>query len=228
MKKFGFTLAEVLIVLVIMGVISALTVPNLMGTADEKARITAFKKGYAEINNALQLASAENGVSPRGYAATEVDKLIREMFVPTMKLVKTYQNGFQTADGITYLIIPNAGHQRANCGSIPYLQADLKYENACFFVVIDSNGLQKDPNALTETAQKGFISDRFVLMMFENGIVPGESVAGDVIANNIWNTKSSADYALSSYNTTVDSVQGLSASVADMSTGLGSAMQKEN
>ena len=198
MKKFGFTLAEVLIVLVILGVISALTVPNLMGTADEKARITAFKKGYAEINNALQLASAENGATPRAYTG-KVSDLIADVFVPTMKLTKIWTSGFQTADGITYLIVDN-NKSSSTCGSIPTKQSEINLAQACFIVVIDSNGLNKGPNSLSTTAAKGYINDRFILMMFENGVITGESVAGAILAHNIYNNSDSAANAAQSYS----------------------------
>ena len=37
MKKFGFTLAEVLITLSIVGIVSALTIPNFVANAQNKA-----------------------------------------------------------------------------------------------------------------------------------------------------------------------------------------------
>ena len=44
MKKIAFTLAEVLLTLTIVGVVSALTVPNIMSAVDEKEISFLLKK----------------------------------------------------------------------------------------------------------------------------------------------------------------------------------------
>ena len=46
MKK-GFTLAEVLITLGIIGVVAALTLPSLIQNYKEKATVTAVKESYS-------------------------------------------------------------------------------------------------------------------------------------------------------------------------------------
>lgn len=60
-KKFGFTLAEVLITLGIIGVVCAFTIPTLMQNADERATVVALKKAYSTLSNAYKLAEQENG-----------------------------------------------------------------------------------------------------------------------------------------------------------------------
>ncbi|MBR1754439.1 type II secretion system protein, partial [bacterium] len=57
----GFTLAEVLITLGIIGVVAALTIPTLMQKFDDRKATTAFKKFYSNINQALQLSEIDNG-----------------------------------------------------------------------------------------------------------------------------------------------------------------------
>lgn len=52
-KHKGFTLAEVLITLVIIGVIAAITVPSLIQTTQKKENIVRFKKALSTINQAL-------------------------------------------------------------------------------------------------------------------------------------------------------------------------------
>lgn len=59
-KKNAFTLAEVLITLMIIGVVAALTIPNLMQAWEEQALKTQFKKTYSTLNQALYLVLAEN------------------------------------------------------------------------------------------------------------------------------------------------------------------------
>ena len=52
--KLGFTLAEVLITLGIIGVVAALTIPNLMTHLKNKKLESQFKKTYAELNIAAR------------------------------------------------------------------------------------------------------------------------------------------------------------------------------
>lgn len=60
-KRYGFTLAEVLITLGIIGVVAALTIPVLVQNADERATVSALKKSYSTLSNAYKLAEQENG-----------------------------------------------------------------------------------------------------------------------------------------------------------------------
>ena len=59
--KNGFTLAEVLITLVIIGVIAALTIPALMNKTNEQETVVAVKKAFSVISQASQRIVAENG-----------------------------------------------------------------------------------------------------------------------------------------------------------------------
>ena len=57
----GFTLAEVLITLGIIGVVAALTIPTLMQKTDDRENISRLKKFYSVAENAFKLAEVENG-----------------------------------------------------------------------------------------------------------------------------------------------------------------------
>ncbi|MDR1326935.1 MAG: type II secretion system GspH family protein [Heliobacteriaceae bacterium] len=59
--KRGFTLAEVLITLGIIGVVAALVMPNLIQKQNERATVARVKKIYSVISNATALWQAENG-----------------------------------------------------------------------------------------------------------------------------------------------------------------------
>lgn len=58
-KQRGFTLIEVMIVVVILGVLAAYIVPKIMGRPDE-ARIVAAKQGIASITQALKMYRLDN------------------------------------------------------------------------------------------------------------------------------------------------------------------------
>ena len=58
----GFTMAEVLITLGIIGIVAAMTIPGLMGKYKMKAFEVAFKKQYSVLQNALNYITAEYGI----------------------------------------------------------------------------------------------------------------------------------------------------------------------
>ncbi len=62
MKKNGFTLAEVLITLTIIGVIATMTLPALMTNTQEQQAKTGLKKGINTLTEAAQLSQAIDGV----------------------------------------------------------------------------------------------------------------------------------------------------------------------
>ena len=59
----GFTLIEVMVVVVILGILGALIVPNMIGRPDE-ARVTAAVTDIQQIGNALELYRLDNGYYP--------------------------------------------------------------------------------------------------------------------------------------------------------------------
>lgn len=58
---FGFTLAEVLITLGIIGIIAAMTIPTLMGNIQDAQCKTAWKRAYSAANQAYTQAINDNG-----------------------------------------------------------------------------------------------------------------------------------------------------------------------
>ena len=60
-RKIAFTLAEVLITLGIIGVVSAITIPTLMANHRKKVVETKLEKIYSVMNQAINLTNAEYG-----------------------------------------------------------------------------------------------------------------------------------------------------------------------
>ncbi len=60
-KKFSFTLAEVLITLSIIGIVAAMTIPNLMQNWEKQARIAQVKVAKSILSQAFTMAVAEHG-----------------------------------------------------------------------------------------------------------------------------------------------------------------------
>ncbi len=59
--KNGFTLAEVLVTLGIIGVVAALTIPSLVENYKKKVVVTRLKNFYSNMNQAIRLSEVENG-----------------------------------------------------------------------------------------------------------------------------------------------------------------------
>ncbi len=61
MGKKGFTLAEVLITLGIIGVVAAMTLPTLITKYKEQETVTRVKKFYSVFSQAYTMAVLDNG-----------------------------------------------------------------------------------------------------------------------------------------------------------------------
>ena len=64
-KKSGFTLVELLLVLVILGILAALVLPKFTGRT-EQARVTAAQTQIATFGTALDAFEVDTGSYPRG------------------------------------------------------------------------------------------------------------------------------------------------------------------
>ena len=75
-RHSGFTLIEIMVVVVIMGVLAALLVPRLMGRTDD-ARILAAKQDIATLMQALKLYRLDN----QRYPTTEQRSLGKHLSI---------------------------------------------------------------------------------------------------------------------------------------------------
>jgi len=60
-RSAAFTLAEVLITLAVIGIVAALTIPNLVQNYKKRVVETKLQKVYSVMNNAIRLSEIENG-----------------------------------------------------------------------------------------------------------------------------------------------------------------------
>lgn len=91
-SSFAFTLAEVLITLSIIGVICALTVPNLYRKHQEQVTVAKVKKFYATLDMAYNAAIARTGGAKywniNNWTAEDANKLYELIFEPYFKVAK--------------------------------------------------------------------------------------------------------------------------------------------
>ncbi len=113
-KYRGFTLAEALITLVLIGVIAALTIPAILVNTEQHEYKSALKKALSTLNQVIELNIALEGYGPLETVSmdspTTEDSLF-EMFRNRMNVISTsnaYDWGntsnyaFFTADGMRY------------------------------------------------------------------------------------------------------------------------------
>ena len=141
MKKIAFTLAEVLLTLTIVGVISAITVPALVNSTEEKNLISRAQKAYNTLQNAITMKQALTGLTPedvqnknllRSFLSVHNGNLVTQNGEAVLRNVWSSESGggvIGFADGQVWAVPTTAAHvttdfyctQETPC----YLQVDL-------------------------------------------------------------------------------------------------------
>lgn len=103
MKKNGFTLAEVLITLAIIGVVATLTLPALMTNTQEQQAKTALKKGINTLTEAAQMNQAIDGFDYSNLKVDNKDEESQSLYaiLATRANVDFRQSGDCNAAGAT-------------------------------------------------------------------------------------------------------------------------------
>ena len=176
MKK-GFTLAEVLITLVIIGVIAAMTIPTLMNSTNNQEFRVGLKKAISTLNQAMSLNYALEGTQVGTTSTlTNASDIVNNLFKKRMSVITTQTTGtafastnapftatnnelFYTADGMRFAITTFSGEYDP--------VADQMYYG---LVLIDVNG-DKAPNTVCTNANAP--TDTYVATMYGNRVVAG-------------------------------------------------------
>ncbi len=162
-KKKGFTLAEVLVTLLVIGVVAALTIPQLIQSTAKNEYKAGLKKSLGALNQALALNIAQNAQEANdatiSSAATLGDYFGRRMVVVS----GAGTADFFTADGTQYTFARSAA-----CA-----QTGQSIDTATCSVLVDVNG-NKAPNALSTGNTTGTYAynDRYQLVIRNNQILP--------------------------------------------------------
>ena len=188
--KNGFTLAEVLITLVIIGVVAALTISAVINTYIESSTVAKVKKGLSILGQAKKLAETQNG-SIDGWDFGEGDSALAasqfwNYLKPHLSLVKEcigttdcYQNTLYWLRGDVLANSYNTGAHYIKFiladGSVMWFRTGAaggagkcsvgegNVDNVCAIFWYDINGIKK-PNTLGK--------DIFLYMMSIDGVYP--------------------------------------------------------
>ena len=86
--KYGFTLAEVLITLGIIGIVAAMTMPSLIQKYQEKVTVNKLKKMYSVLSQAYTLYKIDNDVVDEFEMSPEGAVKVFQMFQKYLKIAK--------------------------------------------------------------------------------------------------------------------------------------------
>ena len=206
-KRFGFTLAEVLITLGIIGVVAAMTMPTLMNSTNGAQYKTAYKKALSVLSQAVVLNVAlddydlsQASETAAGKATDGSSASLYNLFKNRMNVVKTAttgtgwtasnnsnikfaQNSNYTLffnDGITFTFKSNAGNcTEGNSGG-------TTTASKCYGV-IDVNG-EKNPNKEVkcdsgktgDNCEVSNPTDIYPVVMYDQTILPATR-AGEAV-----------------------------------------------
>jgi prepilin-type N-terminal cleavage/methylation domain-containing protein len=196
--KIGFTLAEILVTLGVIGVIASMTVPNLIQDAQEAQFKGAWKKTFAEFSQAIKILSMEKSgdfkdVFPEGDTATGF-KNFRNAFLPYLNYTKTCEpntsgcwheaNEWYNLSGVkridsykshATLILNNGTLASFRLYSSSCNDTRSPNNDNCGNVYFDINGF-KGPNKIGK--------DIYVLRVLRRGNVIPQGTQGDYVYNN--------------------------------------------
>lgn len=160
----GFTLAEVLITLGIIGVVAALTIPAMMNRTNDKETVTAVKEAYSILSQAYKMVEKDNGDASHWYinsARGDAINLLKTHLKvsddctggKTTCLPTNYEGledgSWPVNDGSYPTIVLTNGMSILASGETPSCDDNfgnsLPLQNVCQYFVVDINGL-KGPN----------------------------------------------------------------------------------
>ena len=205
-KRFGFTLAEVLITLGIIGVVAAMTIPTLMNSTGQAEFKTGFKKAISTLNQGITMnvALADSDFSVLTASDFATDGSIANMFTTRLNVVSTTTDAdaglnatgslpANIANSSNYTLFLNDGE------AISFKQAAAAclegvYATGCT-AIVDVNGGKK-PNRLSNcsstatvvdntacTTANLLVGDRFSVRFLGNQVQPNGEAARFVMYN---------------------------------------------
>lgn len=183
MKNKGFTLAEVLIALGIIGVVAAMTIPSLINKYKELVTVNKVKKFYSMMNQALLLSINDFGYVDEWGASNSVN--IANNLKAHLKVVKdckgnsgciaakyTWTEGYDIDSRYYKMILSDGSYLwlRNNYRDDCSLGDTNMSTGVCGLLWFDLNGKQ-EPNDVGK--------DVFVFYILKNRIIPHQGICNN-------------------------------------------------
>ena len=152
MKKRGFTLAEVLITLAIIGVVAAISIPSVISNSQQQEFKTGLRKAVSVLNSAITMNMALDGETPYdnsnlfGYLMKHMSVMrsttdIRAYFsVEYEQGAGPWNSAFYTTDGMRFEFDDETNKsQLANIERAGLLKLHESDKSACFASIRSKN-----------------------------------------------------------------------------------------
>lgn len=189
MYKKAFTLAEVLIVIGIIGVLAVILIPNIVENCKEKEYITQLKKVYSTLTKSYQSSLTDYGEtynwSLDAADSTEGANRLNDILISNLRIIKNCRTdgGCWLDTEINYLDNTSTGLNVSNNSaySTVFLEGGVllalrvldptcnlvmgtsdNYKHVCAEVIVDLNG-EKNPNTFGYDVHKLYISRRNII-----------------------------------------------------------------
>ena len=179
MMKKGFTLAEVLITLVIIGVVASMTIPTLMNSTQGTEYKTGFKKAMSTLNQAFSLNYAITATLPGEDDYASNKGMLDYFFKKRLSVISTATStsAFATGDGVS-ITASNENNVFYTSDGMRYVfnldnasgVADSAGDKYYGTILVDVNG-EKGPNTLTTDATNP--KDTYVMTFYGTRVVAG-------------------------------------------------------
>lgn len=207
-QRLGFTLAEVLITLGIIGVVAAMTLPALVNNAKNKELEAALRKNYSIIQQALQMYQAEHGVpltpdiTGTQAQANSLTALIKPYFIllhdcglshitKCMPLPEGEENNHISRIYKTYnnnnlnLGLLDDGQFVIKDGALILIENSGDVSDRRRLISVDVNGISKKPNKWGH--------DLFTFQLMNNGKILPMGASGTIWGNEYCSTTSASN-----------------------------------
>lgn len=174
-KKSGFTLAEVLVTLMIIGVIAAMTIPSLMQSTAQQEFRAAFKKAVSMINQAVTLNYALDGMDATDYTGANFFGIMTQRLNVLSSIPGSQQ--IYTADGMWF----KASASQLGAAGTPMacnVNDAATQGNICSVVQVDVNGM-KGPNKATLSTTR--VYDIFTIAVYPQKAFPANNTLSNVL-----------------------------------------------
>ncbi len=164
-KKTGFTLAEVMVTLAVIGVVATLTIPGLIQSYQKLEYVTRLQKNYKMLNEVVSMIQVENDGTLIGFANNNNE--VKDAFLKYLR----YMDNCDLGSCLGNLWHDNTTSKNLDGSYISAWSEDpvIKFHdssawyfrffsptcsgiyhgninNVCFGLTMDVNGIEKDPN----------------------------------------------------------------------------------
>lgn len=142
LSKLAFTIAEILIVMGIIGIIAELTLPSLVHDLNEQQEVASLRKSYSTLAQAYQSIIAEYGTIENALSNLSSDadhSGFADVFIKKMRIRKLC--GLSSDTNANAGCFPNAYYKQLNGAPIASMFYNYSTCSNCFYTLIANDGV---------------------------------------------------------------------------------------